>query len=437
MTAKTNFDPYFTLYSYYQPASVKVTYSAPALAIEPKHPRLTFKELAAAKGNLHYLRDGELQLFRRPESRVWQMRWRLELGGWHRASTRKTNLEAAKRAACEMYDEGRYRERMGIAPTQRTFKEIAQTTLDELKRDLAAGTGKKIYADYCSVIERYFIPYFGERHLQTLKYKDISDFEAWRNHRMGITPKSSTLMTFASAFNRVHQTAIDRGWISEKVPIPSLSRKGEKGETRPDFSVEEIQHLREYMKVWITKARLDFDMIMRPLLCDYVEFLLLTGMRHGTEAMNIEWRHCEWYESEGQRYIRVWVDGKTGGRWLIAKHQAVDVLIGLHSRQPDIASTPIELVMGRSPKFLFRRPDGDRPRRFNGMFSKLMRHSGLLHNTTNQTRTLYSLRHTYATLELLSGTDIHTLARQMGTSVRMLEAHYSKLTATMAAERLA
>jgi integrase len=71
------------------------------------------------------------------------------------------------------------------------------------------------------------------------------------------------------------------------------------------------------------------------------------------------------------------------------------------------------------------------------MFSKLMRHSGLLHNTTNQTRTLYSLRHTYATLELLSGTDIHTLARQMGTSVRMLEAHYSKLTATMAAEKLA
>ena len=47
------------------------------------------------------------------------------------------------------------------------------------------------------------------------------------------------------------------------------------------------------------------------------------------------------------------------------------------------------------------------------------------------------LRHTYATQELLAGTDIHTLARQMGTSVVMLERHYSKLTATMAAEQLA
>jgi integrase len=57
--------------------------------------------------------------------------------------------------------------------------------------------------------------------------------------------------------------------------------------------------------------------------------------------------------------------------------------------------------------------------------------------TTGTDRTLYSLRHTYATQELLAGTDIHTLARQMVTSVTMLERHYSKLTATMAAEQLA
>ncbi|MFM8666569.1 MAG: integrase, partial [Betaproteobacteria bacterium] len=55
-----------------------------------------------------------------------------------------------------------------------------------------------------------------------------------------------------------------------------------------------------------------------------------------------------------------------------------------------------------------------------------------------QNRTLYSLRHTYATLELLRGAvDIHTLSRQMGNSAAMIERHYSKLTATMAAERLA
>lgn len=55
-----------------------------------------------------------------------------------------------------------------------------------------------------------------------------------------------------------------------------------------------------------------------------------------------------------------------------------------------------------------------------------------------QNRTLYSLRHTYATLELLRGeVDIHTLRRQMGDSAAMIERHYSRLTATLAAERLA
>jgi hypothetical protein len=33
--------------------------------------------------------------------------------------------------------------------------------------------------------------------------------------------------------------------------------------------------------------------------------------------------------------------------------------------------------------------------------------------------------------------DDHTLARQMGSSVAMIERYYSKLTATMAADRLA
>jgi len=67
-----------------------------------------------------------------------------------------------------------------------------------------------------------------------------------------------------------------------------------------------------------------------------------------------------------------------------------------------------------------------------------LRDAGLLTNSEGQTRTLYSIRHTNATLELLrNSTDIHTLSRQMGNSALMIERHYSKFTATMAADRLA
>lgn len=49
----------------------------------------------------------------------------------------------------------------------------------------------------------------------------------------------------------------------------------------------------------------------------------------------------------------------------------------------------------------------------NGTFRRLMRDSGLLKTAEGQNRTLYSLRHTYATLELLRGEmDIHTLSPQ-------------------------
>jgi integrase len=162
-------------------------------------------------------------------------------------------------------------------------------------------------------------------------------------------------------------------------------------------------------------------------------------MRHGTEAMGICWRHLEWHTDKGVRYLRVWVDGKTGGRWLIAKHRAVEVLKRLHARQTDIAELPFETTFtDRLPHKLFRTSTGYQPPSLNGTFRRLLRDTGLLVDGEGKTRTLYSLRHTYATQALLANrTDIHTLARQMGNSAAMIERHYSKLTATMAADRLA
>jgi len=64
-------------------------------------------------------------------------------------------------------------------------------------------------------------------------------------------------------------------------------------------------------------------------------------------------------------------------------------------------------------------------------------HIGLMKDTADSDRTSYSLRHTYATLELLAGTDIHALARQMEIIELTVDRHDSQLTATMASEKLA
>jgi integrase len=311
--------------------------------------------------------------------------------------------------------------------------------LAELRQQVDAISGKTSYHDYISCIEKYFLPYFAERKLEELTHTDMREFELWRDRQMRRKPKASTLNNFTSAWNRLITTAVERGFISERVPVPKLTSKGEKGKTRPAFSKEEIDALFVFMEEWQHKGRMSVETQIRPLLRDYVEILLLTGMRHGTEAMGIRWKNIEWHTKDGVRYLRIWVDGKTGGRWLIAKHRAVDVLKRLHARQEDIKDIAFEdLFATRVPHLLFRYKDGHQPHSFVGTFRRLMRDSGLLKDTEGQTRTLYSLRHTYATLELLNNsTDIHTLSKQMGNSAAMIERHYSKLTATMAADRLA
>ena len=200
-----------------------------------------------------------------------------------------------------------------------------------------------------------------------------------------------------------------------------------------------MDYLLGYMNDWINHGRLEIEQLTRPLLRDYVEILFYTGMRHGTEALNICWNNIEWHTQGDKKYLRIWVSGKTGGRWLIAKHKAIDALKRLHSRQFAVKDISFDrLFESRAPQRIFVFPNGHQPARIDGAFKRLMRDTGLALSQDGQMRTLYSLRHTYATLELLENkTDIHTLAKQMGNSAAMIERHYSKLTPTMAAEQLA
>lgn len=86
------------------------------------------------------------------------------------------------------------------------------------------------------------------------------------------------------------------------------------------------------------------------------------------------------------------------------------------------------------PYKLFRLRDGYQQPSINGTFRLFMRNSGLAKNEQGQTQTLYSFRHTYATLGLLHNkTDTDTPSKQMRNSAAMIERRFSKLTATISA----
>ena len=376
---------------------------------KPLPSRLT--TLTYSEPTLIHLRDGEVVLFKRASSPLWQCRYKLADGSWQRVSTKRASIEAAVSVATDLYDQARYRQRLGLAHKAHSFAQIAAATLHELKTQMDAGIGKSVYKSYITCIERYFLPYFADHQLEEITYTDVIEFEAWRNRQMGLTPKASTLNNFASAWSRLQHVAVSRGWISDKAAIPRLSTRGLKSTPRPAFSKDEITKLLAFMEAWGRDGRLAAEREIRPLLRDYVEMLLYTGMRHGTEALGICWNHIEWHTQDHKRYLRIWVSGKTGGRWLIAKHRAIEPLQRLHQRQPTLAHFSFDdLLKSGCRELLFKTTSGYQPHRIDGTFRRLLRDAGLLKDSAGQTRTLYSLRHTYATLELLTNTiDIHTV----------------------------
>jgi integrase len=98
-----------------------------------------------------------------------------------------------------MYDEARFRSRLGLAQKAQTFAQIAGATLAKLRAELDLGCGKSVCNTYITCIEKYFLPYFGDKQLESIKHTDVIDFELWRNRQMQRLPKASTLNNFASA----------------------------------------------------------------------------------------------------------------------------------------------------------------------------------------------------------------------------------------------
>lgn len=160
-------------------------------------------DLTPTNPDIIYLRDGELVIYKRPNITVYQCRFKLAYGNWHRVSTRKLSLEHAIPVACDLYDEARYRQRLGLAHTAQSFTQIAHARVSSLRAALDSGRGRVVYKDYINCFEKYLIPYFGDKQLEGLTLVDIHDFEAWRNRQLRRAPSASTSNTYTSAWNKI------------------------------------------------------------------------------------------------------------------------------------------------------------------------------------------------------------------------------------------
>jgi integrase len=381
------------------------------------------------RDDTHLILDGEVRVYRRERSKRWQAAFVID-GHTIRISTGKRDLSEAKEYARDTFLEYKFRHKNDLPVVTKKFSDVAKLAIVDMRKQLDAGLGRKVFADYIVCIERYLIPFFGAQFVTSIDYQKIQDFYEWRRAKMGREPKASTLNTHNSAMNRVFEEAVARGFIANKNVLLMVNR-GEKSERRPDFTREEYATLIRKMPSWVNLGKAGKPTDMRHLMRDYVLIMANTGMRHGTEALNLRWKHVTLFEEKDLQYLEMSVTGKTGRRDIICRSGTINYLKRIHASSKDIRHIPFEdLLKQRIDLPVFRLPDGTVSKNIHQTFRKFVTDAGLITcPRTGQNRTLYSLRHTYATFALLNdGMDIHALAVQMGTSIGMIERHYSHLT---------
>lgn len=393
----------------------------------------------------HILLEHKLVIYQRERSKTWQCRFKVD-GIWQRASTNEYELDKAKESAQKKLIEAELKKRMNLPILTRKFRDVAKFTITRFENDAKQNIkGAANYKEYAQITIKYFIPFFGNYNIDKISYELLEEFDLWREEKMGKAPKYSTILNHNAVLNHIFNEAIKRKYLNE-LDRPKLITKGKKSNRRPAFNLEEARALKANFDAWINIAEKKISRDLRALLKEYVIVLLDTGARPGVELLDMKWKairhkHETKLVDTGVRnkenkiiakevndsFVEMYVDGKTGGRAIIGRVDTIEALERLLKIQ---GRSGLESVTeSNSEGYVFRLKNGNKPQSFQKLFEQyLSTHNLLIDPQTNQKRVFYSLRHTYATFALLyDKVPIHTLAEQMGTSVEMIEQHYSHL----------
>jgi integrase len=377
--------------------------------------------------------DGRITLYQRDDVSlgVWQCRITMKgQTGYVRRSTGETDLDRAKDVALQVLGELNQRRVQNLPIRRKTFKEVAAAFLKDAETKMQEGRNSEgRHSIIKGTLTRYLIPYFGNRDITLIQKKDLIDYRAWRQAywikgpgkeergdqaKPKKPPSPATLKQEWTVLRGVFMHGVDLG----VVPITLtaiLKHEKNKVEKRPAFTADEYRQLWLFMRQWIRQAKHPRVRKDRELLRDYVLIMTNSGMRKG-EARYIKWRDVNTYSNENGEWVTIQINrGKTGERLVVCQPGTDRYFNRLRKRQHHTG--PDDLV--------FCHEDGLPIDNWTG-FATLLKAAGLEKDSKGDNRTIYSLRHTYATLRLQNGTNVYWLKKNMGTSVSMIERHYGQ-----------
>ncbi|MEO3877969.1 tyrosine-type recombinase/integrase [Rheinheimera fenheensis] len=376
----------------------------------------------------HQISEG-VHIFKQSNSKYWYARFRAGKK-WYSLATKQTEKFKAVDIAFRMAVEYQTRHETGTLISSKQFKDVAEKAIQTMESELYRESGKVIYKDYILVLRRYHIPFFDRTPITNIDAEQLKEFDQWRKDKLGRTPAKSTILNHNAAMQMVFKEAVENKWMLHN-QIPGLSVKGNHAVRRASLNPEEFERVMEHLYELETSSRKEITRQIRELTQDYAEFVIYTGMRPGTEIDNLTWGdlHIERSGDKATFFVTV-RKGKTtihtGTREVVCKRAIQNTILRLTERFPN-----------RKPQdYIFRLPDGSETNEIGRTFNSALKDLGL-DNSPHGKRTLYSLRHSFITWELVAqSVTIDVLARQCGTSIEMIEKHYSHVIPRMFSEQL-
>lgn len=395
------------------------------------------------KGNesmtTHLMFDGKVQVYRRGNGRFWQCSTRVG-GTRFRESTHEETLDQAKDVAEEWYLDLRGKLRRGeILKKERKFKEAAEHYLREV-RVLAVSSRSPKYVEMVELrLKVHILPFFGEKDISEINRGLVQSYRVKRAEDSiartakpaqdgkagspGRPPARSTMTQEIVIIRQVLKHAEGMGWIPF---VPSLSQpymtQGKKGR-RAWFSPEEYKQLYTATRKRITDGKRPGWKSHYEDMHDYVLFMANTGLRPD-EASRLEFRDVaiEHDAATKQTILVIDVRGKTGVGFCKSMPGAVEPFRRLKARRERELNE--KLPTASPPQEL--KPTDRVFRKFNRhLFNQILAEEGLKKDRDGQSRTAYSLRHTYISMRLMEGANIHQIANNCRTSVKMIEEFYA------------
>ena len=370
-----------------------------------------------------YYEDGRLVIYRR--SGRYQARIRLPSNGYIWRSLKTIHLHEAERLARRLFykmeDEGE----RGLPVVQRTFAAVITSYIKHREKECDQGRTSEAMLRQIKRVAVFWVKYAGSVAVASVDDRVLKRYVPWRRdyytnqktipQNASINPADKTLQWEVMMGKAVVKWAHEEGWRGGAA-LPTYAFTPKVKRVRPAFEMAEFRLLRRSLSRRVREAGDRRIRASREQLRSYVLILANSGMRVG-EANSLRLRDViPFRDDHGRRNYRFLVKGKTGERDAILRATAAPYVDEVLRRRPD--ADPDD--------WLFALPNGDRILSLNDQFGEALKEAGISCNSHGDRYSLYSLRHFYAVMALRKGLGVFEVARNMGTSVQMIQSYYGK-----------